>query len=111
MRGTSSKSDWANICMQVIPEVEKGSRLMKMKIHFDKARGLKPDETEDFVAQYDFQGTWQIGQSIKEKEDAEYKEKIKLMLQQKVVPSQKEMAKELLISAGKVNKIIKEIKS
>jgi len=111
MRGTSSKSDWANICMQVIPEVEKGSRLMKMKIHFDKARGLKPDETEDFVAQYDFQGTWQIGQSIKEKEDAEYKEKIKVMLQQKVVPSQKEMAKELLISAGKVNKIIKEIKS
>jgi len=32
------------------------------------------------------------------------------MLQQKVVPSQKEMAKELLISVGKVNKFIKEIK-
>ena len=45
------------------------------------------------------------------KNPLEYKEKIKVMLQQKVVPSQKEMAKELLISAGKVNKIIKEIKS
>ena len=41
---------------------------------------------------------------------AEYKEKIKVMLQQKVVPSQKEMAKELLISVGKVNKFIKELK-
>ena len=110
MRGTSSKSDWANVCMQVIPEVEKGSRLMKMKIHFDNARGLQPNETEDYIAQYDFQGTWQIGESIKEKEDAELKEKIKVMLQQKVVPSQKEMAKQLLISAGKVNKFIKEIK-
>ena len=110
MRGTSSKSDWANVCMQVIPEVEKGSRLMKMKIHFDKARGLKPDETEDYVAQYDFQGTWQIGKSLKDQEDAEYKEKIKVILQKKEVPSQKKIADELGISVGKVNKFIKEIK-
>jgi hypothetical protein len=29
-----------------------------MKIKFDKARGLKPDETADYVAQYDFKGNW-----------------------------------------------------
>ena len=83
---------------------------MKMKIHFDKARGLKPDETEDYVAQYDFQGTWQIGKSLKDQEDAEYKEKIKVILQKKEVPSQKKIADELGISVGKVNKFIKEIK-
>ena len=110
MRGTSSKSDWANVCMQVIPEVEKGSRYMKMKIHFDKARGLKPNETEDYIAQYDFQGNWQIGKSLKDQEDAEYKEKIKVILQKKVVPTQKKIADELGISVGKVNKFIKEIK-
>ena len=110
MRGTSSKSDWANVCMQVIPEVEQGSRLMKMKIHFDKARGLKPDETSDYVAQYDFQGNWSIGKSIKDQEDEEYKEKIKVILQKKVVPTQKKIADELGISVGKVNKFIKEIK-
>ena len=110
MRGTSSKSDWANVCMQVIPEVEKGSRLMKMKIHFDKARGLKPDETEEYVATYDFEGNWKIGQSIKDQEDAEYKEKIKVILQKKEVPSQKKIADELGISVGKVNKFIKELK-
>ena len=108
MRGTSSKSDWANVCMQVIPEVEKGSRLMKIKIHFDKARGLKPDETEEYVATYDFEGNWKIGQSIKEKEDAEYIEKIKVFFQQKERPSQKKIADDLGISVGKVNKLIKE---
>ena len=39
---------------------------MKVKLSFDKARGLKPDETDDFVAQYDFAGNWILGQSTKE---------------------------------------------
>ena len=82
-----------------------------MKIHFDKARGLKPNETEDYIAQYDFQGNWQIGKSLKDQEDAEYKEKIKVILQKKVVPTQKKIADELGISVGKVNKFIKEIKN
>ena len=29
---------------------------MRLKIAFDKARGLKPAEAEDFVATYDFRG-------------------------------------------------------
>jgi len=82
-----------------------------MKIHFDKARGLKPDETEEYVATYDFQGTWQIGKSIKDQEDAEHKEKIKVILAEKKPPSQRKIADELGISAGKVNKFIKEIKA
>ena len=110
MRGTSSKSDWANVCMQVIPEVERGSRLMKMTIHFDKARGLKPDETSDFVAQYDFQGNWSLGQSTKAKQNEELKEQIKLFFKEEKVPTQKEMGKRLFISEGKINKLIKEIK-
>ena len=110
MRGTSSKSDWANVCMQVKPEVEKGTRLMKMTIHFDKARGLKPDETSDYVAQYDFQGNWSLGQSTKAKQNEELKEQIKLFFKEKEVPTQKEMGKRLFISEGKINKLIKEIK-
>ena len=110
MRGTSSKSDWANICMQVIPEVEKGSRLMKMTIHFDKARGLRPNETDDYLATYDFEGNWKIGVSNKDQEDAEFRTKIKVLLAEKVVPTQRKIADELGISLGKVNKFIKEIK-
>ena len=66
MRGTSSKSDWANVCLKIESEGERGGKLMKVKLSFDKARGLKPDETGDFVAQYDFAGNWVLGQSIKE---------------------------------------------
>ena len=110
MRGTSSKSDWANVCMQVIPEAEKGSRYMKMTIHFDKARGLKPNETEDYIAQYDFAGNWTLGQSIKDQEDQEHKNQITEMLKADKKPSQRKIADELGISLGKVNKFIKEIK-
>ena len=110
MRGTSSKSDWANVCMQVIPEAEKGSRFMKMTIHFDKARGLKPNETDDFVTQYDFQGNWSLGQSEKDQEAEEHKNQITEMMKADKKPSQRKIADELGISVGKVNKFIKEIK-
>ena len=110
MRGTSSKSDWANICMQVIPEVEKGSRFMKMKIHFDKARGLKPNETEDYIAEYDFQGTWRIGSSAKEKEAAELKAKITELKKKDPKITQRKLAEELGISPGKINALLKDMK-
>ena len=32
MRGTSSKGDWANVIMQIVPEDCQGTKLMKMKI-------------------------------------------------------------------------------
>ena len=96
--------------MQVIPETEKGSRFMKMTIHFDKARGLKPNETDDFVAQYDFQGNWSLGQSEKDQEAMEHKNQITEMMKADKKPSQRKIADELGISVGKVNKFIKEIK-
>jgi len=109
MRGTSSKGDWANVIMQIIPEDSRGTKFMKMKIHFDKARGLKPDETADYICQYDFAGNWTVGQSTKEQDDAVHKKHIVELLKQRPKPSQKAMGKQLGISAGKVNKLMQEM--
>jgi RecA-family ATPase len=111
MRGTSSKGDWANVIMQIVPEDCQGTKLMKMKIKFDKARGLRPDETADYIAQYDFAGNWSLGQSTKEQNDAVLKEHIAEFMKQRPRPSQKVIAEALLISVGKVNALIKEIKN
>ena len=111
MRGTSSKGDWANVIMQIVPEDCQGTKLMKMKIKFDKARGLRPDETADYIAQYDFAGNWSLGQSTKEQNDAVLKEHIAEFMKQRPRPAQKAIAKSLLISVGKVNALIKEIKN
>ena len=45
---------------------------MRMSVKFDKARGLKPDETDDFIAEYDFQGTWFLGDSKQKQSDEEF---------------------------------------
>ena len=106
MRGTSAKADHANLCLQILSEKRAGG-LMRIKVKYAKARGLRPDQTDDFVAQYDFQGNWSLSASSKEQEDQELKEELK-----KLIPknwTQKAMAKELDISAGKVNKLLKEI--
>jgi len=109
MRGTSSKGDWANVIMQIVPEDSRGTKFMKMKIKFDKARGLKPDETADYVAQYDFKGTWILGQSTKDQEDSAYKKHIAILMEQRSKPSQKVIAETLGIAVGKVNKLMKEM--
>jgi len=106
MRGTSSKADWANVCLQVLPEKREGG-LMKIKVKFAKARGLRPDQTDDFVCQYDFAGNWALGASDKDQADQELKEELKVLMTKNL--TQKAMAKDLDISAGKVNKLIKEI--
>ena len=106
MRGTSSKADWANVCLQVLPEKRQGG-LMRIKVKYAKARGLRPDQTDDFVCQYDFAGNWTLGASDKEQEDEALKEKLKKLIPKNL--TQKAMAKELGKSAGKVNALIKEI--
>ena len=106
MRGTSSKADWANVCLQILPEKRQGG-LMRIKVKYAKARGLRPDQTDSFVCQYDLAGNWTLGASDKETADEELKEELK-----KLIPknwSQRAMAKELDISSGKVNQLIKEI--
>ena len=57
-RGTSSKTDNANVSLLLNSIREKGVKDMVMKVRFDKARGLRPDETEDYEAVYDFAGNW-----------------------------------------------------
>ena len=105
MRGTSSKADWANVCLQILPEKRQGG-LMRIKVKYAKARGLRPDQTDSFVCQYDLDGNWTLGASDKEQADEELKAELK------TIPkswSQRAMAKELDISVGKVNKLIKAI--
>jgi len=109
MRGTSAKADHANLCLQILSEKKQGG-LMRIKIKFAKARGLRPDQTDDYVAQYDFEGNWTLGTSDKEKEDAELRTQIKVLLAEKKPPSQRKIADKLKIAVGRVNKFIKEIK-
>jgi len=59
-RGTSSKTDWANVCCKVEPEKSNNKNLAKVKITFDKARGLRPAQSKEFCAEYDFQGLWTL---------------------------------------------------
>ena len=105
MRGTSSKADWANVCLQILPEKRQGG-LMRIKVKYAKARGLRPDQTDSFVCQYDLDGNWTLGASDKEQADEELKAELKLIPKSW---SQRAMAKELDISVGKVNKLIKEM--
>jgi DNA-directed RNA polymerase specialized sigma subunit len=79
-------------------------------LSFDKARGLRPNETADYVCQYDFEGNWTLAASTKELEDAEYIKQIMELLEQEPKITQKAIAEKLDISAGKVNKLFKEIK-
>jgi hypothetical protein len=63
-RGSSSKTDWANISL-FISAVKKGRTKGKIRlaVKYDKARGLRPEDAEDFECEYDFDGRWVIVQS------------------------------------------------
>ena len=76
-RGSSSKTDWANVSI-FIKKVETGRTKgkMRMEIKFDKARGLKPDETQEYECEYDYNGNWEIVASEKKVSEEEYLEKI-----------------------------------
>ena len=39
---------------------------MKVKVVFDKARGLRPENTDEFFAEYNFQGEWNVVEGKKE---------------------------------------------
>ena len=107
MRGTSAKSDWAYVCLGITSERKRGDKNMRIQVKFDKARGLRPDETEPFTAQYDFKGNWTLGSSNKELDREEQKNELRKLLPKNL--TQKAMAKELGCSDGTVNKLIKEI--
>ena len=71
-------------------------------------RGLRPDQTDPFVCQYDLEGNWSLGASDKELADESLKEELKKLMKKNL--TQKAMADDLDISVGKVNKLLKEIK-
>ena len=108
-RGTSSKTDWANVCLKIESEGKKGLKVMKVKLSFDKARGLRPEDTEEFVAQYDFEGRWILGKSNKAEDNENLKMHIQQLLKKNPKPTQKEMSTSLNIAVGKVNKLMKEM--
>ena len=76
-RGSSSKTDWANVSM-FIKSISKGRTkgTMRMEIKFDKARGLRPDETNDYECEYDFDGNWKIVESASNENDEAIMDKI-----------------------------------
>jgi hypothetical protein len=85
-RGTSSKTDNANVSLLLNAVKEKGCPDMVMKIEFDKARGLRPDETEDYEAVYSFNGNWTKQTARKNKNEIDDDQ----MLEQIYVLKQKE---------------------
>jgi hypothetical protein len=111
LRGTSSKTDWANVVLLLKPEGPKGQKFMKIKVIFDKARGLRPDETADFVCQYDFKGNWKLGTSDKELGEEIFIDRIKGVLKKAPEMKQEDIGKIVGCSTGKVNKLIKKIRS
>ena len=81
---------------------------MKIKFEFDKARGLRPDQTADFVCEYDLEGNWKLASTEKQLKDEELMVKIK-ELQPKL--TQQSISEVLGIAVGKVNKLIKQMKA
>ena len=76
-RGSSSKTDWANVSI-FVKSVKKGRTegKMRMEISFDKARGLRPDETEDYECEYGFDGKWTLEKTQSALTEEHYLEQI-----------------------------------
>ena len=104
-RGTSSKTDNAYVCLLLDPEENKYKIVFTLR--YDKARGLRPEETDDYTVGYEFNGQWTEAQSVKQKEADSTKSQIREL--QKKNMTQKAIAKELDLSVGKINKLIQEI--
>jgi hypothetical protein len=110
MRGTSSKSDWANVCLGIKARTAKGSKVAVVDLHFDKARGLRPDETAPFAAQYDFKGNWTLASSQKDERNEKLVAEIKVWKAKEPDITQETLADVLNISTGKVSQLMKKIK-
>ena len=110
MRGTSSKSDWSYVNMGIKSRRVRNNPNMVMDIHFDKARGLRPDETNKFAAEYDFKGNWVMTQSKREADDAELAAGVLKLRKEKPDITQKDMAKILDVSTGTMSRICKKMK-
>ena len=133
-RGSSSKTDWADLVLILTPEREKGSKNMKVKIVFDKARGLRPENTDEFFAEYNFHGEWTVVQGKEELDQEEEILKVHKIIEEwqeernklypngpgtpdyefkekypngNKLPTQKYLADKFGCSTGKMNKLMK----
>ena len=109
VRGSSSKTDWANIVLLGERAGPKGQKCMKIKFEFDKARGLRPDQTADFVCEYDLAGNWKLAATDKELKDVVLSKKVEEIQMKHPKITQEQIGDIVGKSAGTVNKIIKGI--
>lgn len=110
MRGTSSNEDWANVSLGIKARSSKGSKIAVVDLHFSKARGLRPDETGRFSAQYDFQGNWTMALSKTKENDEKLVAEIIVWQAKDPEIKQATLSKVLNISTGKVSQLMKKIK-
>ena len=115
-RGSSSKTDWADLVLILTPEKRaKGSKVMKVKVVFDKARGLRPENTDEFFAEYNFQGEWIVAQGKVEMDQEETFVEIDKIIREwqnnsnkKELPTQQYISDKLKMAVGKVNGLMKK---
>ena len=115
-RGSSSKTDWADLVLILTPEKrEKGSKVLKVKVVLDKARGLRPENTDEFFAQYDFQGEWSVAQGKVELNQEETFIKIDKIIKDWQIknkkekrPTQQYVSDQIPCSVGKMNSLMKK---
>jgi len=110
-RGSSSKTDWANVVLLGERAGPKGQKVMKILWKFDKARGLRPEQTEDFVCEYDLIGNWRLAATDKQVKDEALAKKVETILKEHPKITQEQIGDIVGKSAGTINKIIKGINS
>ena len=110
-RGSSSKTDWANVVLLGERAGPKGQKVMKILWKFDKARGLRPEQTEDFVCEYDLIGNWRLAATDKQVKDEALAKKVETILKEHPKMTQEQIGDIVGKSAGTINKIIKGINS
>ena len=108
-RGSSSKTDWANVVLLGERAGPKGQKVMKILWKFDKARGLRPEQTDDFVCEYDLAGNWRLAATDKQIKDEVLANKIEEIQEKHPKMTQEQIGKIIGKSAGTVNTLIKGI--
>ena len=109
VRGSSSKTDWANVVLLGERAGQKGQKIKKILWKFDKARGLRPEQTDDFVCEYDLAGNWQLAATDKQVKDEVLAKKVEEIQKEHPKMTQEQIGDIVGKSAGTINKIIKWI--
>lgn len=111
-RGSSKQQDLLNYVVELKrPENHKKSDGARFEIHFEKTRGLRGDATESYEAQLqdtnDGGLSWYTSDIHSEKADKKQSEKEKVLALSEQRLTQQEIADEMELSIGKVNKLLR----